>query len=81
MQPYGRINVYKASRTTDVASFVVPAATTEIKAKGGYTATELAAGATLQLKPLWRAGKLRVNGGDSRVKSGVQASVGIKVQW
>ncbi|KWT64797.1 hypothetical protein APV28_5032 [Comamonas testosteroni] len=39
LQPYGRINVYKASNTTD------------IKAKGGYTATEMAAGASLQINP------------------------------
>ena len=85
LQPYGRINVYKASSTTDVASFVVPAATTDIKAKGGYTATELAAGASLQLSKstsvYGELGKLWANGGDSRVKSGVQASVGIKVLW
>ena len=84
-QPYGRINVYKASNTTDVASFIVPSATTQIKAKGGYTATELAAGASLQLNKstsvYGELGKLWANGGDSRVKSGVQASVGVRVQW
>ena len=85
LQPYGRINLYKASSTTDVASFVVPAATTDIKAKGGYTSTELAAGASLQVRKstslYGELGKLWANGGDSRVKSGVQASVGIKVLW
>lgn len=85
LQPYGRIHVYKASRTNDVASFITPAATTQISAKGGYTATELAAGASLQLNQstsiYGELGKLWANGGDSRVKSGVQASVGVRVQW
>ena len=84
-QPYGRINVYKASNTNDVASFITPAATTQISAKGGYTATELAAGASLKLSQrtsiYGELGKLWANGGDSRVKSGVQASVGVRVQW
>jgi outer membrane autotransporter protein len=84
-QPYGRINIYKASNTNDVASFIVPAATTQISAKGGYTATELAAGASLQLNKstsiYGELGKLWANGGDSRVRSGVQASVGVKVLW
>lgn len=85
LQPYGRINVYKASNTSDVARFVTTAATTDIQARGGYTATELAAGASLQLTPTTslygEVGKLWANGGDSRVKSGVQASVGLRVLW
>ena len=85
LQPYGRINIYKASSTTDMATFITPGASTDIKAKGGYTATELAAGATLQLSNstslYGELSKLWANGGDSRVKSGVQASVGVKVLW
>lgn len=85
LQPYGRINVYKASSTTDIASFAAPGGTTDIKAKGGYTATEMAAGASLQINPrtsiYGELGKLWANGGYSRVKRGVQASIGVKVQW
>ncbi|QOQ84344.1 autotransporter outer membrane beta-barrel domain-containing protein [Comamonas thiooxydans] len=85
LHPYGRINVYKASNTTDIASFAAPGGTTDIKAKGGYTATEMAAGASLQINPrtsiYGELGKLWANGGDSRVKSGVQASMGVKVLW
>lgn len=83
--PYGRINVYKASNTTDIASFAAPGGSTDIKAKGGYTATEMAAGASLQINNrtsvYGELGKLWANSGDSRVKSGVQASIGVKVQW
>lgn len=57
---------------------------TYIKAKGGYTATETAAGASLQINPCTSVygelGKLWANGGDSRVESGVQAFIGVKVQ-
>lgn len=85
LQPYGRINIYKTSSTTDIASFVTPAATTDIKARGGYTATELAAGASLQINRrtsiYGELGKIWANGGDSRLKSGLQASLGVKVQW
>lgn len=85
LQPYGSVNVYKASSTTDVASFVAPAATTAIEAKGGYMTTALAAGATLQLnKRTSLYGELSqrwANAGDTRVKSAVEASVGIKVRW
>lgn len=85
LQPYGRIHVYKASNTTDIASFAAPGGTTDIQAKGGYTATEMAAGASLRINPRTsfyaELGKLWANGGDSRVKSGVQASIGVKAQW
>jgi outer membrane autotransporter protein len=85
LEPYGRINVYKASATSDVARFSTPAATTDIQAKGGYTSTALAAGATLQLNQRTSVyGELSqhwANGGDTRVKSGLQASLGVKVRW
>ncbi|WP_159918345.1 autotransporter outer membrane beta-barrel domain-containing protein [Pantoea sp. 18069] len=84
-QPYGRINVYKASRTTDVASFITPVAETDILAQGGYTSTELAAGATLQLNErtslYGELGQRWANAGDARVKSAVQASVAVKLHW
>ncbi|WP_309277014.1 autotransporter outer membrane beta-barrel domain-containing protein [Comamonas sp.] len=85
LQPYGRINFYKANNSTDVTRFITPAATTGISARTGYMATELAAGASLQLSPrtsiYGELGKLWSSGGDSRVNSGVQASIGVKVLW
>lgn len=84
-QPYGRINVYKASGTTDAARFITPAASTDIHTQGGYTTTELAAGGTLQLNQRTRlygeVGQRWANGGDTRVKGGLQASVGLKLHW
>ncbi|ADP16978.1 outer membrane autotransporter barrel domain protein 5 [Achromobacter xylosoxidans A8] len=85
LQPFARVNLYKASNTTDVASFSAPAGTTDIRAKGGYTSTELAVGAMVQLTKntslYGDVGKLWANSGDSRVKSGAQGSIGLKVLW
>ena len=83
--PYGRVNVYKASRSTDVASLMVPAVTTDIVAKGGYLSTALAAGGSLQIDPRTRVycelNRQWAHGGDTRVKSAMQASVGIQRLW
>ena len=50
----------------------------------GYTTAELAGGFTLRLNPsidvYGEAGKLFDIGGDSRVKSGVQGSLGTRVK-
>ncbi|QKH38435.1 autotransporter outer membrane beta-barrel domain-containing protein [Achromobacter pestifer] len=85
LQPFARVNLYKASNTTDVASFSAPAGTTDIRAKGGYTSTELAVGAMLQLTKSTSlygdVGKLWANSGDSRVKTGAQGSIGLRVLW
>ena len=85
LQPYGSINVHKAGSTTDVARFVVPAATADIQTRGGHISTALAAGATLQVNPRTSFyGELshhRANSGNARVGSGVQASAGVKLHW
>jgi len=85
LQPFARVNLYKASNTTDVASFSAPAGTTDIRAKGGYTSTEFAVGAMLQLTKSTSlygdVGKLWANSGDGRVKTGAQGSIGLKVLW
>ncbi|MBO1011923.1 autotransporter-associated beta strand repeat-containing protein [Achromobacter sp. SD115] len=85
LQPFARVNLYKASNTTDVASFSAPAGTTDIRAKGGYTSTEFAVGAMVQLTKntslYGDIGKLWANSGDSRVKTGAQGSIGLKVLW
>ncbi|CAB3912443.1 hypothetical protein LMG26858_04810 [Achromobacter anxifer] len=85
LQPFARVNLYTSSSTTDVASFSAPAGTTDIRAKGGYTSTELAVGAMLQLTKSTSlygdVGRLWANSGDSRVKTGLQGSVGLKVLW
>jgi len=85
LQPYARLNLYKASFGDDVVNFMAPAGTTAIASAGGYSAAEAAAGATLALTPATslygEIGRLWNIGGDATVKSSVQASLGIKVRW
>jgi outer membrane autotransporter protein len=85
LQPYGRVNVYHATSGTDVATFAGPAASTSIASATGYTSTEVAAGATLALTPsttlYGEVGQLFSSGGDARVKSSVQGSVGVRLSW
>ncbi|MGO4392827.1 autotransporter outer membrane beta-barrel domain-containing protein [Variovorax sp. M-6] len=85
LQPYGRLNLYYASFGDDAATFIGPAGATVIASGGGYSAGEVAAGATLALTPATslygEVGHLWSIGGDATVKSSVQASIGIKVRW
>ncbi|MBB3179880.1 autotransporter outer membrane beta-barrel domain-containing protein [Variovorax sp. Sphag1AA] len=85
LQPYARFNVYHAGSGTDVARFIGPAASTDISSRTGYTTTEVAVGATLQLNAstsvYGEVGQLFDSGGDQRLKSGVQGSVGLRVNW
>ena len=80
-----RVNLFHAGRATDVASFMTSSTTTAIPARGGYTSTELAVGGTLKLNPMTSVyaelNKLWANGGDTRVKTGVQAILGVKRSW
>lgn len=85
LQPYARLNVYRASSGEDVARFVGPAASTDIVTRTGGTSTEIAAGATLQLSAATSVygepGKLYAAGGEERIGSGAQGSVGLRVRW
>jgi outer membrane autotransporter protein len=85
LQPYVRVNVYRSSSGTDVTRFVGPAGFADIATRTGGTSTELAAGATLQvaenMSVYAELGKQWGSSGDARVKSGVNASVGVKVRW
>jgi outer membrane autotransporter protein len=85
VQPYVRINVYRASAGEDVVRFAGPAAITDIASSTGYTTAELAGGLTMTLNPVasvyGEIGKLWALGGDSRVRSGLQGSAGVRVRW
>jgi fibronectin-binding autotransporter adhesin len=85
LQPYGRVNVYRTSSGADIARFVNGAATTDISAPTGGTSTELAGGFTLalgQATSLYgEIGKLWASGGNARVKSSVNGSLGVRVKW
>ncbi len=85
LAPYGRVNFYRAAGGADVAEFVGPAATTRIASASGYTSGEVAVGFTLAVTPATslygEVGHLFAIGGDARVKSSVQGSVGVKLRW
>ncbi|SEG97713.1 outer membrane autotransporter barrel domain-containing protein [Variovorax sp. NFACC29] len=85
LQPYGRFNVYRTSSGADVARFVNGATTTDISAPTGGTSTELAGGFTLALGPstslYGEVGKLWASGGNARVKSSINGSVGVRMKW
>ncbi|WP_198161362.1 hypothetical protein, partial [Variovorax sp. WDL1] len=65
--------------------FINPAASTAIASSTGGTSTELAAGFTLGLSKstslYGELGKLWDSGGDTRAKSQLNASAGVRVRW
>lgn len=85
LQPYGRVGVIRSSGSSDVARFASGGFVTPIASGGDYTSTELAAGATLSVSRTvsvyGELGKVFAHGGDTRVKSSVQGSIGLKVRW
>jgi fibronectin-binding autotransporter adhesin len=85
LQPYGRFNVYKTSSGADIARFVNGTTTTDIAAPTGSTSTELAGGFTLALSQstslYGEIGKLWSSGGDAKVKSSINGSLGVRVKW
>ena len=85
LQPYGRFNIYKASGGANVTRFIGPAATTDITSRTGSTVSELAGGFTLALSRSTsiysEIGKQWASGGDAKVKSSVQGSLGLRVKW
>ena len=85
LQPYARLNVYRTSSGNDVARFIGPAGATDI------ASARAAAPRSWPAASRWRwasapastarSGKLWASGGDARVRSGVQGSVGLRVRW
>jgi outer membrane autotransporter protein len=85
LQPYARVNLYRAGAGADVAEFVGPAGSTRFASASGYSAAEVAGGFTLALTPAaslyGELGRVFAIGGDARVKSSVQGSVGVTLRW
>lgn len=85
LQPYTRVNLYRTSGGTDVTQFVGPAATARIENGTSSDTAELAAGFTLALTPAAgvysEIGRVFATGGDAKVNSSVQGTVGLKVRW
>jgi outer membrane autotransporter protein len=85
LQPYGRLNVYKRFKGTDLARFANPSAITDIATPTGGTSAELAAGFTLALSKnsslYGEFGKLWATAGASRTGGGINGSVGVRARW
>jgi len=85
LQPYGRLNVYKALDGSDVARYLTPSAGAGIATPTGGTSTELAAGFTLALSQTTslygELGKLWASGGAVRAQSGINGSLGVRMRW
>jgi fibronectin-binding autotransporter adhesin len=85
LQPYGRINVFHASGGADVTQFLNFGGGTAIQSETGSTSTEVAGGVTLALGErtslYGELGKLWASGGAARVKSSINASLGVRVRW
>ncbi|WP_239142775.1 autotransporter outer membrane beta-barrel domain-containing protein [Variovorax sp. WS11] len=85
LQPYARVNLYRTGGGDDATRFITPAAITTIVSSNGSTSAELAAGFTLGLSEstslYGELGKLWATGGDTRVKSQLNASAGLRVRW
>lgn len=86
LQPYGRVDVWHGFSGADTTRFISAATTTSIGTRVGYTSTELALGFTLQLTPVvsvyGEVGRLfKVSGGESRLRSAVQGSAGLKINF
>ncbi|OUM01292.1 hypothetical protein A8M77_17365 [Variovorax sp. JS1663] len=85
LQPYARVNLYRTSGGHDSTRFISPAAITAMASSTGSTSTELAAGFTLAINGTTslygEVGKLWASGGDTRAKSQLNASAGLRVRW
>ncbi len=86
LQPYARVNLWHGFSGHDTTRFVGPAATTAVRSAIGYTSIETAAGFTLKLTPTTsvygEVGHVFKTGtGDAKMKSSVQGSVGVKLNF
>jgi len=85
LQPYARVNLYRASSGQDRVRFSTAAASTTVSASTGYTSAEVAGGFTLTVSPAISVyselGRVFDIGGDTRVKSSIEGSAGLRVRW
>lgn len=86
LQPYARVNVWHGFSGHDTTRFVGPAATTSVESSIGYTSVEAAAGFTLKLTPTTsvygEVGRTyKTSAGDTKFKSSLQGSVGVKLNF
>lgn len=85
VQPYARLNYYRASGGNDTATFIGPSGSTAIVTQSGGASVGLAAGATWHISArtsiYGEVGKLWGTSGSTDLGGGMNASLGLKVQW
>jgi outer membrane autotransporter protein len=85
VQPYAQVNWYRRSSGTDTTRFVGLGGATGFGTATGGSSAELVAGASWQFRPgaslYGEVGKSWATGGDTRVRGGLNASLGVKVRW
>lgn len=85
LHPYARINFFYSPNGADHTTFKTKAASTTLNAGASHADTEMAIGSSYDISDKVKAygeiGHTWSNGGDSHVKSPVNGSVGLKVNW
>lgn len=85
LHPYARVNFFYSPNGADHTTFKTKAASTTLNAGASHADTEMAIGSsydiTDKVKAYGEIGHTWSNGGDSHVKSPVNGSVGLKVNW
>lgn len=85
VQPYAQVNWYRRSSGTDTTRFIGLGGATGFGTATGGSSAELVAGASWQFRPgaslYGEVGKSWATGGDTRVRGGLNASLGVKVRW
>lgn len=85
LHPYARVNFFYSPNGADHTTFKTKAASTTLNAGASHANTEMAIGSsydiTDKVKAYGEIGHTWSNGGDSHVKSPVNGSVGLKVNW
>lgn len=85
LHPYARINFFYSPNGADHTTFKTKAASTTLNAGASHADTEMAIGSSYDIsdnvKAYGEIGHTWSNGGDSHVKSPVNGSVGLKVNW
>lgn len=85
LQPYGRIGLVYNHGSTVVTGFTGPAGFTDIATPSSYTSGELSIGSTLSLTRIvslyGEVGQVYSASGSTKVRSSVQAAVGVRARW
>lgn len=85
LQPYGRVGLVYNHGGTVTTAFAGPAGFTDIATPSSYTSADLSFGGTLSLTRIvslyGEVGQVYSAGGSTKVKSSVQAAIGVRARW